>query len=99
MANTIKVMPNQSMPDVILQGCGTLEGSMQMMAANGKSISDCPDVGTLIKINSEQVVTENDPGVLQYLQQNGIVIGTLGSGNVLDFTVVLKPVMKVTPTT
>jgi hypothetical protein len=93
---TIKVMPNQSMLDVILQGCGSLEAGMQFCNDNGIAISDYPDVGTIYKVSNESQAT-GDQGVLQYFAQNGLVIGTLGAVPVLGFSIVLKPVMHVLP--
>ena len=99
MANSIKVVPNQGLLDVILQACGTLEGGMQMMLANGRSISDYPDVGDTLHVNNQDA-GKSDSGVLTYLQQNGIVIGTLSeTGSLLSFEVVLKPEMHVVSTT
>jgi hypothetical protein len=100
MTDSITVKPNQSMLDVILQGCGTLEGGMQMMAVNGRSISEYPDVGDTIKVSDAQTSIQNDPAVLAYLQQNNIVIGTAAISNepaISGVTVVLKPVMKAVP--
>jgi hypothetical protein len=94
--STIKVMPNQSMQDLINQGCGSMEAGMQFCADNGIAISDYPDVGTIYNVSS-QALTDGDLGVLQYLTQNGIVLGTLGTVPVLGFSVVLKPVMQVIP--
>jgi len=92
----IKVMPNQSMLDVILQGCGSLEAGMQFCNDNGIAISDYPDVGTIYQVSAD-ALTEGDMGVLQYLAQNGLVIGTLGTVPVLGFSLVLKPVMYAQP--
>jgi hypothetical protein len=97
--NTIKVMPNQSMADVILQGCGTMEGSMQMMLANNMSISDYPDVGSVLKVGNDSNTANTSAEVLQYLGQNGIIIGTLNNDVVVTVAEVLKPIMQVAPRT
>ena len=92
-------MPNQSMPDVILQGCGTLEGGMQMMLENNMSISDYPDVGSVFIVDSIDKPLISSTEVLQYLKQNGIIIGTLDSDVAIRVEEVLKPVMQVSPRT
>jgi hypothetical protein len=93
----IVVMPNQSMLDVIVQGCGSLEAGMQFCIGNGVAISDYPDIGVTYKID-EQALAAGDKGVLQYLAEKGLVIGTLGTVATLCFKIVLKPVMHVVPT-
>ena len=40
-----------------------------------------------------------DTGVLKYLAQNGITIGTLNNDTEIRFAIVLKPVMSVVPST
>lgn len=99
MSNTIRVMPNQSMADVIVQACGTLEGGMQMMAVNGKSISDYPVVGDILAVSTPDEAANRDAEALRYLKQNDIIIGTLGDVSLVTVTVVLKPVMQVVPRT
>jgi hypothetical protein len=99
MNSSIKVMPNQSMADVILQSCGSLEAGMKVMADNDKSISDYPNVGDVITIDSAGISAYADTGVLQYLRQNDIVIGTLGDIADVECTILLKPVMHVVPRT
>ncbi len=94
--STIKALPNQSMLDIINQGCGSLEAGIQFCLDNGIAISDYPEVGTIYNI-SNKAINKGDAGILQYLAQNGIVLGTLGVVPVLGFTVVLKPVMEVVP--
>ena len=85
------------MLDIINQGCGSIEAGMQFCLDNGIAISDYPDVGSIYSISS-QSLNFGDEGVLQYLVQNGIVLGTLGAIPVLEYSVVLKPVMEVVPT-
>jgi hypothetical protein len=92
----IVVMPNQSMLDVIVQGCGSLEGGMQFCIGNGVAISDYPDIGASYKID-EQTLAAGDKSVLQYLAEKGMVIGTLGTVASLRFRIVLKPVVHVVP--
>lgn len=99
MGKTITVRPNQSMLDIVLMGCGTLEGGMQMMLANnGRSISDIPNVGDEVNLETEEIKPLSDAGVLQYLRQQKIVIGTAGvayepPAPELEVTIVLKPVL------
>jgi hypothetical protein len=93
----IKAMPNQSLLDIINQGCGSMEAGMQFCMDNNTAISDYPDVGKVYSVSS-QALNIGDAGVLKYLAQNGIVLGTLGVVPVLGFSVVLKPVMEAVPT-
>lgn len=99
MRRTITVKPNQSMLDIVLMGCGTLEGGMQMMLANnGRSISDIPNVGDEVNLDIKAVKPGYDAGVLQYLQQQKMVIGTAGiayesPAPELAVTIVLKPIL------
>ena len=95
--NKIVVMPNQSIPDIILQGCGSLEAGMQFCRDNDISIAQYPDIGTVYTA-SQTALAAGDPGVLQYLAQNNIVIGTLGSVPDLGYSIMLKPVMHAVPT-
>ena len=39
-------MPNQSMPDVVIQATGSMEAAMQFCLDNSVSISDTPTVGS-----------------------------------------------------
>ncbi len=98
MNNSISVKPNQSVLDVIIMSCGTLEAGMQMMMQNGTSISDLPNIGDTFTI-PEHVTTDN--GALEYLYQNSIVIGTRGipipPPPPLSMQIVLYPVMQVVP--
>jgi hypothetical protein len=111
MEQLITVKPNQSIADVILMACGTLEGGMAFCALNNISISDIPVVGTVYSVPAfngnpagllQAGADEADSGVLEYLVQNEIVIGTLGTAPPppppLGFTIVLKPVMSATYT-
>src|ERR1035437_6670194 len=86
---TKPVIANQSMQDVIIMACGSMEAGMAFCALNDVAISDLPVVGavyqippfgaapddSLIQSSSDQA----DNGVLQYLGQYGIVMGTLGN--------------------
>lgn len=98
-ADTIKVLPNQSLIDVVIQACGTLEAGMQMMAANDRSISDFPAVGETLHTINQDADEKVDKTTLSYLAENGIVIGTLGTVPAVEFEVVLKPVLKAVPAT
>jgi len=62
------------MPDVILQGCGSMEAWSDFCFLNGVSITDVPVIGTVYMV---PVSANSDPTVLQYLMQRSIVIGTL----------------------
>ncbi len=99
MTNIIKVLPNQSMLDIVLQSCGTLDAAMQMMMTNEMSISDYPLVGNTLLTDNDKIPIAKDKDVLHYLSQNGIVIGTLGANIALGFRVLLKPVMQAVPVT
>lgn len=98
MSNTIEVQPNQSILDVILQGCGTLEAGMEMMKINGRSISDLPAVGDTLLTDGGGLTELRDKAILQYFAENGIVIGTLGNTDTVAYRIILKPVMEVVPT-
>jgi len=76
MNNKVTVMPNQGMMDVIIMGCGSVEAAEDFCSLNGVAISDVPITGSVYKVPSSSFA---DSGTLQYLGQNGIVIGTLGS--------------------
>ena len=89
------MQPNQSMQDVVLTACGTLEGAMAFCRANDVSISDVPAPGTVYVV-PEGVTT--DPAILKVMADRKIVPGTLAmelepAGLVM--TVVLRPVMDV----
>jgi hypothetical protein len=71
------VQPNQSLLDVILQGCGSMQAAMQVAADNGVALSYMPLVGSSVQISGAAVAL-GDAGTLQYLLQNSIVIGTRG---------------------
>ena len=71
------VQPNQSLLDVILQGCGSLQAGMQVAADNGMALSYMPPPGSAVVVSAGALAL-GDPGTLQYLQQNSIVIGTRG---------------------
>jgi len=94
---SIQVMPNQSMADVILQACGSMEAAMQFCADNNVALSDYPDVGAKYLV-SDTALAAGDKQVLKFLRERGIVIGTLGVMPVLNYRVVLKPVMQAVPT-
>ncbi len=92
---TITVQPNQSMQDVVLTACGTLEGAMAFCRANDVSISDVPAPGTVYVV-PEGITTE--PAILQLMADRRIVPGTLAqelepAGLVM--TVLLRALMDV----
>lgn len=78
MAGVIKVLSNQSMVDVIIQACGSMEAGMVFCRDNGVSISDIPTVGTEYVV-SDAALALGDRAVLVYLAQNDVVVGTLGN--------------------
>ena len=84
MEQKIKVKPNQSFLDVILQGCGTMEAGMQIAVDNGLPLSYFPIVDSKLVI-SDMAAANSNNGALKYLRQNEIVIGTKGdlAGSVL----------------
>ncbi len=69
----ITVLPGQTLFDVIIMACGTMEGSMAFTRANGLSISDVVAVGTEL-VRPEVIATDNV--VMKYLSGNKILIGT-----------------------
>ncbi len=73
MAKKITVRPNQSALDMVLETCGTLEGALDIMAANDRSICDNARPGTQYTIPEHAA---KDNAVLLYLQQNKVRIGT-----------------------
>ena len=77
MSNYI-VMPNQSMPDVVIQATGSMEAAMQFCLDNSVSISDTPTVGSSMVV-SEAALALGDTLVKQYLRKNSIVVGTLNA--------------------
>ena len=72
--NVITVKPNQSLADVVIMACGTMEGGMQLMMVNNQSISDTATTGQQYEFDATLITS--DAGALQYLQQNGITVGT-----------------------
>jgi hypothetical protein len=91
---TKPVQSNQSMLDVIIMACGSMEGGMAFCALNNVAISDVPAVGAVYKIPSFGAAEDDsliqstsdmmDAGVLSYLagtniNEEPVVIGTLGS--------------------
>lgn len=78
---TIKVLPNQSMPDVIIMATGSMEAGWQFCSDNGVSITDYPAVGTVYQVSAAALAL-GDQVVLQYLACDPdtlkpILIGTL----------------------
>ena len=78
---TITVLPNQSMADVIIMACGSMEAGMQFCADNNVAISDVPVVGAVYVVSDVAVAAGGSvgAGVLVYMQKRGIVVGTLAS--------------------
>ena len=65
------------MLDLIVQGTGSMEAGGQFCRDNGVCKSDTPVVGTAYVV-SDAALALGDAGVLAYLVQNEIVIGTMG---------------------
>jgi hypothetical protein len=61
--------------DVALMNYGTLESAMQLMLANGISITEDIAAGDTLAVPK---TIEVDTPSLQYLQQNEVEIGTKG---------------------
>ncbi len=72
--NTIKPQPNQSSLDVVLTACGTMEGTMQLMFANGCSVTAA--------VSEEYAIPDTiatDAATMTYMRSNNILPGTKGS--------------------
>jgi hypothetical protein len=85
------VGPNQSMVDVALNSCGTVEALMPICRANNVSPSSIPQVG------SDLIIPDNarrDQEVLRYAAANDVVIGTANVESPLALRVLLAPSMK-----
>jgi hypothetical protein len=72
---TTTIQPNQTYLDAAIGACGTLEAAMALMLANNTSITNQPDIGTVLQVPAALPI---DNGTLQYLQRNAIVLGTRG---------------------
>src|ERR1043165_9626948 len=70
----VTAKPNQSMQDLVIMACGTLDGAMAFCRANNVSISDVPVPGNEYVIPADIVFDEE---VLTGLWHKGIEIGTL----------------------
>lgn len=96
MKKEVKVLPNQSLADMIIAEYGSLEAGMAVAAANGIDISHVPVPGNYIVM--PEVDTERmDLGNAEYFRRNDVTIGTLSQPE-LTLSIVLKPVMIVQPT-
>ncbi len=91
------------MQDVIIMGCGSLEGAAQFCRDNNVSISDMPAVGNVYRISDTCISAAGSAGayVCRYLNQNGYVIGTLAftPPPPLSMEIILMPILKAVPTT
>lgn len=70
---TITIQPNQSLPDIAIMACGTLEGAMAVMKANNTSLSGTATTGATFVIPDD---APTDAGALRYLEQNEVLMGT-----------------------
>lgn len=61
------------MMDVAIMATGTVESVFQILAVNGKGITDAPHVNDDYAIPSDAVI---DQAQLSYIKQNDIIIGT-----------------------
>jgi hypothetical protein len=68
---------NQSLQDLSVMMTGTIEAMFEVAAGNNSGITDDPVLGTDYALPSTSVT---DAATLQYLRQNGIVIGTMSNG-------------------
>ncbi len=73
--NNIIVKPNQTLFDIVLMACGTMEGAMEIAGANGLSISDSVSVGQSINIPDGVVANSK---ILSSIKESKIVFGTKG---------------------
>ncbi len=85
------VKDNQSMSDVVLQTCGSMEAAAAFCLANNVALSDKPVPGTTLTD-----VAVVDKGVLYYLATKSVTIGTLANDYVapahgLGLQIVLLP--------
>ena len=96
MSQTITSGPNQSILDLIVLACGTLEGGMKFCAENNIPISTIPDVGTTYAIPDLDGAMINNAN-LKYLRAQNIKPGTaaLPIAPVPNVSIILKPVMQV----
>ena len=72
---TITVQPNQSATDVVLQAYGSLECAMDMMLANGRSLTAPAETGTMFSVPDHPAL---QPDVLAYFKDRRIVVATKG---------------------
>jgi len=96
MQKTVKVLPNQSLLDVVISEYGSLEAGMAVAAENGFELSHVPTPGDLINMPALDAA-KMDLGNADYFRSNNVTIGTLALPE-LAMTVLLKPVMRIEPT-
>jgi len=75
---TYNSLPNQTIPDIVLMTCGSMEAANQFMVDNNVGITDVPAVNTVFVV-SDAAISAGDPGMVQVLQKQGIVIATLNT--------------------
>lgn len=95
MQKTARVIPNQSLLDVVISEYGSLEAGMAVAAENGIAISHVPTPGDFLKmpaLNAAKMDLRN----ADYFRSNNVTIGTLALPE-LSLTVLLKPVMSIEP--
>ncbi len=73
--NTITAGQHQTLLDLAIMSCGTLEASMALAKINNISITDAITVGQVFTIPQDFPI---DNLVLNQIQENKIVVGTKG---------------------
>lgn len=74
---TVTVQHNQTLLDVVVQHCGTLEATMQVMLANNRSLTDLPQPGEQLNIPDGTIT---NPPNISYYEGNNITIATRAEG-------------------
>lgn len=69
----MRITPNQTMMDLAIMATGTIESVFQILAANGKGITDAPHVNDDYAVPADSII---DQAQLNYINQNGVLIGT-----------------------
>lgn len=95
MNKSVIAKANQSLLDIVLTTYGTLEAAMETAFKNGIPLSYVPEPGSEYLL-PEVDAKETDQSNVSYLDERGIVLGTLHQP-VLGCEVVLMPRMHVVP--
>ena len=85
MGSTVRAYSNQSLADLVIQGCGSMEASMQFAQDNNMAVSDVPVVGSVYVVSDAALALAGSAGaaVVSYLAKIGnakgpYLVGTLG---------------------